>query len=147
VQRIKSPYRATKIGIAVRLAEIACERMAAERGVTLGPGFFNTDSWRQIYANQLTTAKFLTKLYDPEAVYFAFLECKNARSLRAPFLDSVIQRKQKELKWLREMADKEDQCDSIVAGHPDPDWNPVKFLAPTGVAPLPKSLASKLNDL
>jgi hypothetical protein len=148
MQRFKSIYRNKSLGIAAHLAEICVERVAKLHGKTLPHNYHEHDSYRELFANQLTAAKFLCKLYNPQAVLSALLECKTARSMRAPFLDPVIKRKQEEIEWLIRMAAKEDECESIAAGNPNPDWNAGPFLASTGAPLLPvKSLASKLDDL
>lgn len=86
-----SSYGATRsLTAAQKLAELACERIAAKRGATLVTRFWQTKAWQVVYTTQLRHANSLLKLYDQEAVMKAFREQPHVFSLGAPFFHKHI---------------------------------------------------------
>lgn len=101
----ESSYGATRrITAAQRLAELACERIAADQGRGLAARFWNTPAWREPFTVQKRFADILLKLYDAEAVMRAFRENPRVRSLGAPFFHEDLRRHQKQLEAERARA-------------------------------------------
>jgi hypothetical protein len=89
-----SSYGAGQIGFPQYVAEIMCERLAGKENKVLPCRFWNLVYWKKIFLQQVMAVNSLLKLYHSSAILAAVKANPTAYSLRAPWLDKVMQEEQ-----------------------------------------------------
>lgn len=95
----------TEKGSAQKLAELMIQRQAAKDGVKLSEKFWNERDWKPKYRYQIIMAQSLLKNYSYEAIMKALntFSGKKILSLRAPWLDELIEKEQKAINLTKEL--------------------------------------------
>lgn len=117
----ESRYGGGWITAAMRLAEMACERIADS--TTLGNRFWQNEPWDKVFVRELTFANRLLKNYSIEAIATAYVSKagRRVKSLGAPFFKEMIAVEQRglDLKTNRlEMADKPEIVNTLEKPRP-----------------------------
>lgn len=97
VSKYESRYGGGWITAGQRLAEMACERIAGEKG--LGLRFWNTTPWSSVYRREAAHASRLLKRFEAEAIMGAWEAPggRGCRTLGAPWFLQYIVAAQEEL--------------------------------------------------
>lgn len=121
-----------------KIAEIVCERQAANKGQQLPTRFWNISPWDRAFKMQINLAQGLLKIYSAAAIMRALQtdEGKKIYSLSAPWLDPLIQKEEAKLKVLDEQAKKSEPVEVS---------NPMQ--APRAPASSGKSIRGRLKGL
>jgi hypothetical protein len=91
--RYESTHGATrKLTPAQKLAEMACERLAARENRSLPLRFWETRDWGAAFRKQLRFANALLKVYPEEVIFRAFHDTPNLWSLGAPFFHDDLKK-------------------------------------------------------
>jgi hypothetical protein len=92
--RYKSNYGGDYVSPAQFIAEVMCERLAKKEKTSLPMQFWNTPKWKRTFMMQILAANGILKLYSPKAILSALRKAYNVYSLRAGWLQPLIQEEQ-----------------------------------------------------
>lgn len=101
-----SPSTGEECSAAQLLAEIMVKREADKKRIVLPYKFWNQETWKKKYKNQIVAANGLLKLYEPLAILNALKrkECSWQFSLRANGLNDIFKEEQEKLDKVKEVA-------------------------------------------
>lgn len=95
--RYESRYGGNWLSPAQYIAELMCERVAKKNKKDLPLKFWNLPAHKRNFMVTILAANALLKLYHPKAVIAAIRKSPTVYSLRAPWLDAIIQEEQEKL--------------------------------------------------
>lgn len=103
--RYESRYGGGFITPAQYIAEVMCERVAKKNKKDLPIKFWNLPAHKRNFMVTILAANALLKLYHPKAIIAALRKSPTVYSLRAPWLDAIIQEEQEKLdKFVEEVS-------------------------------------------
>lgn len=88
------------------IAEIMCERLARKDKEDLPVKFWNTPKWQRTFKQQILAAHSILKLHKADAIIAALKKTPTVLSLRAEWLQPIIQECQQKLKIVITTIDK-----------------------------------------
>jgi len=107
--KFQSRYSDGYVTAAQYITEFICEKIAQKRKKDLPMQFWKQKEWEKTFRAQVFSANGLLKKYDPAAIIAALKspEARNTISLRAPWLESIIESEQKKIDLQRQQQTEE----------------------------------------
>jgi hypothetical protein len=102
--KFKSRYSDGYVTAAQYITEFICEKVAQKRKKELPMQFWKQKEWEKTFKAQVFSANKLLKKYDATAIIAALKssEARNTISLRAPWLEGIIESEQRKIDLQRE---------------------------------------------
>lgn len=139
--RYESRYGGGFVTPAQYIAEIMCERAAKKDKKDLPVKFWNLPTWKRTFMTQVLAANSVLKLYSPKAIIAALRRAPTVYSLRAHWLDPIMQEEQAKVESYES---KMEQAAPVAEVTPA---MPVKIEKPRESFSTEKSKLKKLREL